>query len=708
MARDALIDWLDFLFVCVRRYIHRFGHRMVQASGTLNQLYVSLDEARALLADEVPALATETAAGPPRALGLPAPAEVEAQIGAAAAALAARSDGPVGVLKRRFRLDDVQVALLMAAAGPLLSVDLSRLYGFAWADFAVKLPTVGFLAELLASRRDALFGLQSEFRPEAPLVRYRLLELRDSAAWGAPSPLLHKGVVVPDPVISFLRGQTAELPASLAAASVRSAPLATTPVDELFVADDALRELRTGLVAAVEIGRPRLLLVGQPGAGRRTLLSAVAAEVGWSVLTADLARLAQGDGFAERLAEAGREALLRQQVLLLRGDDLFEERDQWEKLAPAVGQLVNRHDGPVAFTARFPVATLHRVVGDLYDIPIELPTPPQQKLVWSRALAGGYAEDVALAEPLARRFTVSPGAIHGAVQEARARMAVSGGGPLAADEVARSVRRRLDHTLSQVAEPFATSLTWEDVILPDEVMDTLNEIMAHARFREQVYDDWGFRRKMAYGRGLACLFCGPPGTGKTMVTALIAQSLGQEIYRVDLSRVVSKWVGETEKNLARVFDEAEKAQVILLFDEADSLFSSRTEVKGSNDRFANMEINYLLQRMESYDGMSLLTTNFEKSIDDAFKRRLKFKVDFPMPDADHRAKLWQAMLPDKAAVTDDIQWEVLGKKYKLSGGNIKNAVLRAAFYAVEAGTAIDHALLERAAIAESREMGRLI
>jgi SpoVK/Ycf46/Vps4 family AAA+-type ATPase len=277
-----------------------------------------------------------------------------------------------------------------------------------------------------------------------------------------------------------------------------------------------------------------------------------------------------------------------------------------------------------------------------------------------------------------------------------------------ADEVARAVRRRLDHALSQVAEPFSTSLEWADVILPEEVMTPLKEIMAQAKHREKVFDEWGFRRKMSYGRGLGCLFAGPPGTGKTMMAALMAKTLGREIYKVDLSRVVSKWVGETEKNLGKVFDEAERAQVILLFDEADSLFSSRTEVKGSNDRFANMEINYLLQRMEAYDGMSILTTNIEKSIDEAFKRRLKFKVDFPMPEPDERAKLWEVMLPREVKLSDDVRFAELGKRYKLAGGHIKNAVLRAAFYAAEEGTVIDHALLDRAAIAESRDLGRLI
>ena len=317
-----------------------------------------------------------------------------------------------------------------------------------------------------------------------------------------------------------------------------------------------------------------------------------------------------------------------------------------------------------------------------------------------------------LATRLARRFSVSPAVVTQSVDEARTRLEHASRGqaktPLTLEHLAVAIRRRLDHALSQVADPYVTTLGWGDVVLTAEVEGLLREIIAQAKNRELVYDTWGFRRKLSYGRGLACLFSGAPGTGKTMMAGVLARELGQEIYRVDLSRVTSKWVGETEKNLAKVFDEAESAQVILLFDEADSLFSNRTEVKGSNDRFANMEVNYLLQRMESFDGMTILTTNFEKSIDEAFKRRLKFRVHFPVPDLEQRTRLWQSMIPPGAPLHEDVRYEVIAKKFTLAGGTIKNAALRAAFYAAEEGTDITQALLERAATAEAREMGRLV
>jgi len=259
-----------------------------------------------------------------------------------------------------------------------------------------------------------------------------------------------------------------------------------------------------------------------------------------------------------------------------------------------------------------------------------------------------------------------------------------------------------------LAEPFSTSLTWDDVVFPEEVRESLQDIIARAQFKEHVYEDWGFREKLGYGLGLTCLFSGAPGTGKTMVSALLARTLGRQAYRIDLSKIASKWVGETEKNLARVFDEAERAQIILLFDEADSLFGKRTDVRGATDRYANMEVNYLLQRMEAYDGMSILTTNFDTAIDEAFKRRLQFRVQFPLPDEDDRVLLWKRMLPERAKVDSDVNFRQLAKEYEMSGGNIRNAVLRAAFYAAAEDSPIKHRHMVDAARVEAREMGILV
>jgi SpoVK/Ycf46/Vps4 family AAA+-type ATPase len=393
--------------------------------------------------------------------------------------------------------------------------------------------------------------------------------------------------------------------------------------------------------------------------------------------------------------------------MLLRFGTLLDRAEAWQAVAARVEHRFAAYEGPLVLLTTHNAAPLHHAVADVVEVPVEHPTAAVQARLWARALAEAGVDSEA--EELSRRFSVTPGIMRAAVRDAVAHARVAGEptARLAPEAISPFVRRRLDHALSEVAEPFSTALDWADVVLTPDVRDALDEIVLQARHRHRVFDEWGFGTKLSYGTGIGCLFSGPPGTGKTTMAGIIARTLGRELYRVDLSRVVSKWVGETEKNLGRLFAEAEKAQVILLFDEADSLFATRTEVKGANDRFANMEVNYLLQRMETYDGISILTTNFERAIDEAFKRRLRFRVHFPLPEADERAELWRRLLPAAVPKADDLRFDELGRKYKLAGGHIKNAVLRAAFCAADEGTPVTFELLDRAARVEMREMGRL-
>jgi SpoVK/Ycf46/Vps4 family AAA+-type ATPase len=248
---------------------------------------------------------------------------------------------------------------------------------------------------------------------------------------------------------------------------------------------------------------------------------------------------------------------------------------------------------------------------------------------------------------------------------------------------------------------------WQDVALADDVADSVRELIGRAAHRKTVLDDWGFDAKLATSRGLTALFYGPPGTGKTLVAGLIARELGLELYRIDLSRVMSKWIGETEKNLGEVFDAAEDGQVVLLFDEADSLFAKRTEVKTSNDRYANLEVNYLLQRLDSFEGIAILTTNLDGSIDPAFKRRLSMRLHFPFPDEDLRKRLWAAHIPAATPTARDFDFDELARRFPLSGGYIRNSAVRAAYLAAQADVPLAHEHFLRAIALEYRELGRL-
>jgi SpoVK/Ycf46/Vps4 family AAA+-type ATPase len=271
-----------------------------------------------------------------------------------------------------------------------------------------------------------------------------------------------------------------------------------------------------------------------------------------------------------------------------------------------------------------------------------------------------------------------------------------------------AVRGVLDAKLTTLGTRLAWRQTWDDLVLPDDAVDDIVEFVSRVRHRRLVYETWGMARKVAKGMGLSALFSGPPGTGKTMVAGLIAQELGLDLYQIDLSKVVSKWIGETEKNLGELFDAAEAGHALLLFDEADSLFAKRTQVNTSNDRYANLEVNYLLQRLEAFTGIVILTTNHDTTIDDAFRRRLSLRIEFAMPAPPERERIWRAMLTEGPALAPDLDLASLAHRFEMSGGYIRNAALRAAFLAANDGTPITMPHLLRAARAEYQAMGKVV
>jgi SpoVK/Ycf46/Vps4 family AAA+-type ATPase len=245
------------------------------------------------------------------------------------------------------------------------------------------------------------------------------------------------------------------------------------------------------------------------------------------------------------------------------------------------------------------------------------------------------------------------------------------------------------------------------------VVDTLRDMIAMVRERAQILERWGYQRHLGISRGVSALFSGEPGTGKTMAASVVASELGLELVRIDLSTVVSKYVGETEKNLGKIFDEAQDAHAMLLFDEADSLFGKRTELKTAQDRFANLEVNYILQRMETFDGVSVLTTNAESAIDPALQRRLNFRIRFPEPEVEEREQLWRRLLPPQAGLdggdgTHAIDFHALAERFDMTGGYIKNAVVRAAVIAARAGRAMIADDLWQGAHHEYVEMGKVM
>jgi SpoVK/Ycf46/Vps4 family AAA+-type ATPase len=280
--------------------------------------------------------------------------------------------------------------------------------------------------------------------------------------------------------------------------------------------------------------------------------------------------------------------------------------------------------------------------------------------------------------------------------------------PLELDTLEGAVSRRLSLRLGTFGAVVSRKARMEELVLPDDVIDTLRDMIAMVRERAQILERWGYQRHLGISRGVAGLYSGEPGTGKTMAASVVASELGLELVRIDLSAVVSKYVGETEKNLGRIFDEAQDAHAMLLFDEADSLFGKRTELKSAQDRFANLEVNYILQRMETFDGVSVLTTNAENSIDPALQRRLNFRIRFPEPEVEEREKLWKQLLPPATGLHEGVDFHALAEKFDMTGGYIKNAVVRAAVIAARAGREMVAEDLWAGAHHEYVEMGKVM
>ncbi|HZS36349.1 MAG TPA: AAA family ATPase [Polyangia bacterium] len=475
-----------------------------------------------------------------------------------------------------------------------------------------------------------------------------------------------------------------------------------------------------------------LELSGPPGVGRKFLAEGLCHELGRPMLVANCQAVSgplERDNLGARLAEVRRETALSGALpyldnydqLLTRQDPLRARDDEQSQQVAPTPMLIFTPElkrfletAGVAFVGAIERYEPLEQAGEVVRIALTFPSPRQRAAIWEQVyedLSAKLGEDVDLVE-IGRKLALDAQRIQAAarasVSAAALRTRMEGPLVVTRADVMEASKNQLQHDLKSLAVRVDKAYRWEDLVISVDGYHSLLEMISYAANAEQVYDKWGFGNKHTVAQGISALFSGPPGTGKTMCASVIARELDMELFRVDLSRVVSKWIGETEKNLARVFDEAQRSNAVVLFDEADSLFAKRTEVKSSVDRYANLEVNFLLQRMETFNGITILTTNFEDTIDTAFKRRLTFRIRFEKPDADARAALWAKMFPEGAELAADVSFEELGRRYEVSGGNIRNAAIRSAFLAASEGHAIDMNTLVRATLREAREMGVLI
>ena len=593
---------------------------------------------------------------------------------------------PIDEITADFGLSKLGRIVLMLVAAPQIWGEVEHLYRILGNDPERTAIDEDLLRRLLGPRINP-HDVAREVSAGEPLRRSGLIRTRGTGA----APFL--GFVVDPLVLIRLRSESLDDdPERILTVVGASKPLAALRVDPAVA---ARLVVATGRLPVSPL---RLVVRGRPGSGRRTLLAALAAAANRRLALINAARLGDRDGAAAAVGRQLERCRLAGWLPCVEGLEHLDAEDRigFDRLRavlaafPAPLTLRLDHEG------RPPLEPGHALI----DLP---PLSESERLeVWRTELGARRLDADAAAA--AARWRIGPGTIHRVVEEVAATA-----NPMtdSAVTIDAAVSQHLERRLGEVGTRVRDLPRLADMVLPGDILDSLTEFLSRMRHHRLVFEQWGMNKVATTGRGLTALFEGRPGTGKTMVAGALARELGLDLYRVDLSRIMSKWIGETERNLATVFATAEESHAIILFDEADSLFTKRTEVKSSNDRFANLEVNYLLARLDSFVGVAILTTNFGTAIDPAFKRRLAFRVIFPVPDEDLREQLWRAHLPPEMPTANDLNLAELARRYELTGGSVRNCVLRAAFLAAAEDKVLAQDHLLRAIRLEYRSAGKL-
>lgn len=577
--------------------------------------------------------------------------------------------GPLQRLADAFALSPLDLDLLVIALAPDLDQRFERFYGYLHDDVTRRRASPGLALELLGQ---SLMDVTARARlgDDSPLMRGGLIRIEETER-----PFLSRSLRVPDRVAAHLLGGDAvdaDLGPAVLEPDRRTAGV-EEPVARVLRSGDELIYLRETVDA------------GAAGIGASAFES-----VGRSALCLDPRRVEAG-AMLDFARTALRESRLSGRGLVVGPIDGMDD---------SVLQTLTEHSRPVVLHGRN-VWDPERCNRPAFIHELELPPQEEQRELWLDHLGADIRPD----DPVFGPFRMGPRQIRRAVAAGRAHAAAEGSS-FDAGALAAGARGQNSAGLGRLARRVVPDATWDDIVLPDETDEQLAQVVARVAHRNQVLDEWRLRRGGGRGEGITAMFAGDSGTGKTLAAEVIANALGLDMYVIDLSTVVDKYVGETEKNLEKIFTEAEGVNGILFFDEADALFGKRSEVSDARDRYANVEVAYLLQRMEQFDGLAVLASNLKGNIDDAFARRLSVVVDFPDPDENHRRRLWERLL-GAAPRAADADLDFLAAAFPITGGNIRNVAVTASYLAAADGTAVNMHCLIRGVQIEYRKLGRL-
>ncbi|HZR52270.1 MAG TPA: AAA family ATPase [Streptosporangiaceae bacterium] len=606
-----------------------------------------------------------------------------------------------------FDLTAIDLDIVLLCLAPELDRGYERLYAYLHDDVTRRQPTVDLALTLLCPDLDSKVAARTRLSATAPLRRFRLVELGEAPGQRAVS-LLDSTLRLEPRVAGFLLGDDAI-----------DAPL--RPYARLEAAEVSIDDLifpapfRTRLAELAGTARTASTAVcyfqGPAGTGKRSAAAACAQLMARPLLIVEGKRVAAGNAeeFATLVHLIGREARLHEALLfwadfdaLLADEDEARRTDLFAVLETLPGPVFVAGDAAWEPSGALRGSTFLR-------IPFPLPDAGERHRIWQAAFSAPDAAPLDLLE-VAGKFRLTGGQIRDAAATAR-NMAVARAPAtphVTGADLYAACRFHSNRKLAELAVAITPHYTWDDIVLSADQMTQLREIHDQIRHRNLVYDSWGFGGKLAMGKGLSVLFAGPPGTGKTMAADVLAHELGLNLYKIDLSTVVSKYIGETEKNLARIFAEAMTSNAILFFDEADALFGKRTQIHDAHDRYANVETSYLLQKMEEYEGVVVLATNLRNNMDDAFVRRLHAIVEFQLPGVADRRRIWEQIWPQATPRDAGLDLDFLASRIEVAGGSIRNIALAGAFLAAADGGVVTMAHVLHATRREYQKMGKVL
>ncbi len=611
-------------------------------------------------------------------------------------------------VQEQFELSNFEMDVFLLVLAPELDQRYETFFAYLQDDVTKKRPSINLALELLCPSVEARLRARSYFSARAPLFAHHLLQRYEEPSQTAPT-LLQTYLKIDERVVNFVLDGNA--------VDTRLQPYlnVVTPQTQ----SDTLHlpaEMMSHLMHLMQPPTPIFYFQGPYGVGKRATAEALCRQAQHALCIVDGAQVLQADHlpFDRAVKLIVREASLQHAAIYWTGFDALLDESQAARRHRLLTALAKHRGG--AFLAGEvmwePGEGLHAL--PFMRVAFPRPSYPQRMELWRDALDQAspalQAQTDIDVSALANTFRLSGGQIRDAVATAGrlARWRAPRDHRLCMADLANACRLQSSTNLAALAQQITPHYTWDDIVLPPEQRDQLRQMCDYMQFRSLVYDTWGFDRKFAMGKGIHALFAGPSGTGKTMAADIMAGELGLDLYKIDLSSVVSKYIGETEKNLSRIFTEAESSNAILFFDEADALFGKRSDVKDAHDRYANIETNYLLQRLEAYEGVVILATNLRKNMDDAFVRRLHFIIDFPFPTEAERQCIWEQVWPDTAPLGSDLDLPGLARRVELAGGHIRNVALAAAFLAAADGGAITMEHLFRALRREFRKMGKMV